>query len=255
MPILEVEGAVKRFSGVTALDRVTLRAEKGETLGIIGPNGAGKTTLFNVISGVYHPEEGRVLFRGEDVTGLRPDEICSRGLGRTFQIVQPFSHLTVLDNVAAGCLFGMKREEKAHSLKAARQIAKEFLSFGRLEGREQRLAGELNLSERKRLEMVRALATGSDVILLDEVMAGLTPPEAQEMIVTIKEFRERLHITILLIEHNVRLVVGLSHRIVVLDYGEVIASGRPEQVVQDPAVIKAYLGEHWVQRHCLSSMA
>jgi branched-chain amino acid transport system ATP-binding protein len=249
MPILKVDGALKRFSGVTALDRVFLQVEEEESVGIIGPNGAGKTTLFNVISGVHRPDEGRVLFRGEDVTGLRPDQICARGLGRTFQIVQPFSHLSVLDNVAAGCLFGMKREGKVRSLKAARQKAKEFLSFGRLEGREERPAEELTLSERKRLEMIRALATRSDVILLDEVMAGLTPTEAEEMVATIKEFRERLHLTILLIEHNVRLVTSLSHRIVVLDYGEVIAEGRPDEIVKNPAVIKAYLGEHWVKRH------
>ncbi len=252
MQVLAIEGAVKRFGGVTALHKVTLQVEKEETLGIIGPNGAGKTTLFNVLSGVYRPEEGHVLLRGEDVTGLRPDEICSRGLGRTFQIVQPFSHLTVLDNVAAACLFGRKREGKIQSLKAARQSAKDFLSFGRLEGREQRPAGELTLSERKRLEMIRALATGSDIILLDEVMAGLTPTEAEEMVVTIKEFRKRLHLTILLIEHNVRLVTSLSHRIVVLDYGEVIAGGTPKEVVQNPAVIKAYLGEHWMKRHSIA---
>jgi len=252
MSILEVEGVTKHFSGVTALDGVTLRVEERETVGIIGPNGAGKTTLFNVISGVYRPELGRVLFKGEDITGLRPDQICNRGLGRTFQIVQPFSHLSVLDNIAAGCLFGTNRAGNVGSLKTARKKAREFLSLGRLEGRENRLAGALTLSERKRLEMIRALATDSDVILLDEVMAGLTPTEADEMVGTIKAFRERLHLTILLIEHNVRLVMGLSDRVVVLDYGQVIADAKPQEVIRNPLVIKAYLGDHWAQRHCIA---
>ena len=252
MVVLEVEGVTKHFSGVTALDGVTLRVQQQETVGIIGPNGAGKTTLFNVVSGVCRPEKGRVLFRGKDVTGLRPDQICNRGLGRTFQIVQPFSHLSVLDNVATGCLFGTDGEDKAGSLKVAREKAREFLSLGRLEGRGKVLAGALTLSERKRLEMIRALATGADVILLDEVMAGLTPTEAHEMVNTIKAFRDRLRLTILLIEHNVRLVMGLSDRIVVLDYGQVIAEAMPEEVVRDPVVIKAYLGGRWAQRHCIA---
>ena len=136
------------------------------------------------------------------------------------------------------------------SLKVAREKAKGLLSLGRLEGKENRLAEALTLSERKRLEMIRALATGSDLLLLDEVMAGLTPAETQEMIVIIKEFRQRLGLTILLIEHNVRLVMELSHRIVVLNYGEVIASGNPEAIIRDPVVIKAYLGEKWVKRYC-----
>jgi branched-chain amino acid transport system ATP-binding protein len=248
--LLKVEGVVKQFSGVTALNGIDLHVDQGETLGIIGPNGAGKTTLFNVISGILRPEKGRVIFRGADLVGLMSHEICSKGLGRTFQIVQPFSRLTVLDNVAIGCLFGKKRETEVASLKVAREKAKGLLSLGRLEGKENRLAETLTLSERKRLEMIRALATGSDLLLLDEVMAGLTPAETQEMVGIIKEFRERLGLTLLIIEHNVRLVMGLSHRIVVLNYGEVIASGNPEAIIRDPVVIKAYLGEKWVKRYC-----
>ena len=250
MSLLKVEEIYKHFTGVAALHGVNLHVDQGETLGIIGPNGAGKTTLFNVISGILRPEGGRVIFRGMDLVGLKPHEICSKGLGRTFQIVQPFSRLTVLDNVAVGCLFGKKGETEVASLKVAREKAKGLLSLGRLEGKENRLAEALTLSERKRLEMIRALATGSDLLLLDEVMAGLTPAETQEMIGIIKEFRQRLGLTILLIEHNVRLVMGLSHRIVVLNYGEVIASGNPEAIIRDPVVIKAYLGEKWVKRYC-----
>jgi len=252
MTILEAERVVKRFRGVTALNGLTLKVEQGETVGIIGPNGAGKTTLFNVISGVYRPENGRLTLKGENVTGLRPDEICARGLGRTFQIVQPFAQLSVLDNIATGCLFGMNRKNKPRSLAEARLKAREYLGLGHLEGKGHLLAGSLTLSERKRLEMTRALATGSDVILLDEVMAGLTPSEAEKMASTIREFRESLHLTVLLIEHNVRLVMGLSHRIVVLDYGEMIACGKPEEIASNPDVIKAYLGEEWVRRHYLA---
>jgi branched-chain amino acid transport system ATP-binding protein len=248
--LLKIEGVVKQFSGITALNGIDLHVDQGQTLGIIGPNGAGKTTLFNVISGILRPEKGRVIFRGADLVGLMSHEICSKGLGRTFQIVQPFSRLTVLDNVAAGCLFGMRARTRVSSLKAAREMAAGLLSLGRLDGRENRLAETLTLSERKRLEMIRALATGSDLILLDEVMAGLTPTETQEMVGIIKEFRERLGLTLLIIEHNVRLVMGLSHRIVVLNYGEIIANASPETIIRDPVVIKAYLGEHWAKRHC-----
>jgi branched-chain amino acid transport system ATP-binding protein len=250
MSLLKVEGIYKHFTGIAALHGVNIHVDQGETLGIIGPNGAGKTTLFNVISGILRPERGRVIFRDTDLVGLKPHEICSKGLGRTFQIVQPFSRLTVLDNVAVGCLFGKKGETEVASLKAAREKADGLLSLGRLEGRENRLAETLTLSERKRLEMIRALATGSDLLLLDEVMAGLTPAETQEMIGIIKEFRQQLGLTILLIEHNVRLVMGLSDRIAVLNYGEVIASGDPEAIIRDPVVVKAYLGEKWAKRYC-----
>ncbi len=250
MTFLKVEGVHKFFAGIAALHGVDLDVERGETVGIIGPNGAGKTTLFNVISGNLRPDHGRIIFRGESLTGLKPHEICGRGLGRTFQLVQPFSNLSVLDNVAAGCLFGIKARNRLKGLGSAREKAMEFLHLGRLEGRERRLAGTLTLSERKRLEMIRALATGSDLILLDEVMAGLTPTETDEMVGIIKEFRQRLGLTILLIEHNVRLVMGLSHRVVVLNYGEVIAQGKPEAIIRDPIVVKAYLGESWAKRHC-----
>jgi branched-chain amino acid transport system ATP-binding protein len=250
MTLLEAMGVYKRFTGVLALNGIDLRIEQGETLGIIGPNGAGKTTLFNVISGNLRPERGRIIFRGECLTGLKPHEVCRKGLGRTFQIVQPFSGLTVLDNVAAGCLFGFNRRRRVKGLRSARESARELLHLGRLEAKENRLAGTLTLSERKRLEMIRALATGSDLLLLDEVMAGLTPTETDEMVGIIKEFRQRLGLTILLIEHNVRLVMGLSDRVVVLNYGEVIADGKPEAIIRDPIVVKAYLGESWAKRHC-----
>lgn len=250
MSLLRIEGVVKRFGGLVALNRVDLRAERGEIVGIIGPNGAGKTTLFNVISGAERPNEGKIVFKEADLVGLKPHECCKRGIGRTFQIVQPFSRLTVLDNVAAGWLFGRKGGTGHNSLAAARRAVAGLLPLGRLEGLEQRPAGTLTLSQRKHLEMVRALATGPELLLLDEVMAGLTPSETEEMARVIREFHESLGLTILIIEHNIRLVLGLSHRIVALNYGEVITEGTPATVVQHPTVIKAYLGERWSRRHC-----
>lgn len=249
MSLLRIERVVKRFGGLLALNHVSFQVDRGEILGIIGPNGAGKTTLFNVISGVDRPNKGKIIFRDADLVGLKPYEICNKGIARTFQIVQPFSRLTVLDNVAAGWLFGMKGETKHSSLGAARRAVAELLPLGRLAGLEHRLADTLTLSQRKRLEMVRALATGPDLLLLDEVMAGLTPSETEEMAGVIREFHQRLGLTILIIEHNIRLVLGLSHRIIVLNYGEVIAEGPPETVIQAPIVVKAYLGERWAKRY------
>ncbi|MGH2371977.1 MAG: ABC transporter ATP-binding protein [bacterium] len=244
MPLLEVLGASKSFGGVQALRGVTLSVEGGDIFGLIGPNGAGKTTLFNVISGIYRPDEGRVRFAGNDLVGLHPHQVCRGGIARTFQIVQPFAEMSVLDNVAAGALFG--RQGGAHrSLDDARALAHRLLPLGKLDGKGPRPAGALTLSERKRLEMVRGLATGPRLLLLDEVMAGLTPAEAAEMIGIIRTVRGEFDLTILLIEHNVRLVIELANRVAVLNYGTIIAEGRPQEVVANSEVIKAYLGERW----------
>ncbi len=244
MPILEVLDVSKSFGGVRALQQVTLRIEQGDIFGLIGPNGAGKTTLFNVISGIYRPDSGRVRFDGTDLVGLQPYQVCRGGIARTFQIVQPFAGMSVLDNVAAGVLFG-RRDQGRRSLEESRKMARHLLPYGRLDGKEDRPAGTLTLSERKRLEMVRGLATGPRLLLLDEVLAGLTSVEADEMIRVIRMIRQEFDLTIVIIEHNVRLVVKLADRVAVLNYGVVIAEGRPEGVVTNTDVVKAYLGERW----------
>jgi len=242
MPLLEVIDVSKRFGGVQALKRVTLEVKRGEIFGLIGPNGAGKTTLFNVISGIYRPDAGRIRFDRAELIGLQPHQICRRGIARTFQIVQPFAGMSALDNVTAGILFG-RHDGARPSLREGRKAAQRLLAFGKLEGKGDRPASTLTLSERKRLEMVRGLATSPQLLLLDEVMAGLNAAETEDMVRLIKVFREEFDLTILLIEHNVRLVSKLANRLAVLNYGVVIATGQPEEVVRDPEVIKAYIGE------------
>ena len=240
MPLLEVVRLSKTFNSLRVLEGVSLSVERGETFGLIGPNGAGKTTMFNVISGFLRPDEGQVRFHGDDLVGLPPHQICRKGVARTFQLVQPFSDMTVLDNVAAACLFGKQRFA---SIQNARRRARHLLELIKLEARAVEPAGSLTLSERKRLEISRALATGGELLLLDEVMAGLTPAESQEMGAIIRQMQAELGLTVLIIEHNVRLVTGLSHRMAVLNHGCIIAQGAPAEVVRVPNVIKAYLGE------------
>jgi branched-chain amino acid transport system ATP-binding protein len=241
--LLEVHGVARRFGGVQALQDVSLEVEAGQLVGLIGPNGAGKTTLFNVISGLIRPDTGRVRFGGRDLAGLPPHAVCHAGIARTFQIVQPFSRLTVLENVAAGHLFGRQGRSGRGSRAEAEARAGELLGYGRLEAKATHPAGTLTLSERKRLEMVRALATGPDLLLLDEVLAGLTAQETDEMTAIVRRLRRELGLAVLLIEHNVRAVLALSERVVVLNHGTVIAQGEPAAVARDPAVVAAYLGD------------
>ncbi len=236
--LLSVQGVTKRFGGLQALTRVTFDLPQGQILGLIGPNGAGKTTLFNVINGVYAPEEGRVIFRGEDITGLKPYEVARRGLARSHQVVRPLNQLTVRENVMVGACFGREN----HSLSNAAAIADEILELVGLKERADQLAGSLNIAQKKRLEMARALAARPYLLLLDEVLAGLNPSEVEAMLTTIRTIREQ-GITIIMIEHIMHAIMKISERIIVLDYGEQIAEGTPQEISNNPRVIEAYLGD------------
>ena len=236
--ILQVLGVGKHFGGLQALSKITIDLPEGQILGLIGPNGAGKTTLFNVINGVFRPEEGRVVFRGQDVTGWRTYRLAHLGMARTHQIVQPLNDLTVYENAMVGACYGREH----HGLAAAGHIADEVLDFVGLGPRRSQLAGSLNVAQKKRLELARALASRPILLLLDEVLAGLNPAEISSMIQTIAEIR-RLGVTIIMIEHVMHAVMSVSDRIVVLDYGLQIAEGTPEEISRHPQVIEAYLGD------------
>ncbi len=237
MSLLQVKNISKSFRGLRAVREASFELPEGDINGLIGPNGAGKTTIFNIIAGVYPPDAGEILFQGKPIQGLRPDQVCNAGIGRTFQIVKPFAGLSVLDNVIVGAL------QRERSVAGARTYACSILEKLNLIQKRDLPASSLTLPDRKRLEVARALATRPRLLLLDEVMAGLRPTECDLMVQVFRELNRADGLTILLIEHVMRAVMALAKHIGVLHHGEVIARGTPEEVVRDPAVLECYLGE------------
>ena len=235
--MLEVRNLSKSFRGLRAVHEVSFEVPEGDINGLIGPNGAGKTTIFNMAAGVYAPDSGRILFNQKEIQGLRPDQVCAAGIGRTFQIVKPFAGLSVLDNVIVGALHRTK------GVGEARAFSQTILEKLGLAPKRDLPASSLTLPDRKRLEVARALATRPRLLLLDEVMAGLRPTECDQMVQVFREINRADGLTILLIEHVMRAVMALAKHIGVLHHGELIARGTPEQVVRDPAVLECYLGE------------
>lgn len=238
--LLECRQVRMAFGGVLALNHTDLSVYRGEILGLVGPNGSGKTTLINVISGQYRPTGGQIRFQGADVTGARPNHLAHLGIARTYQIPRPFHSFTVLDNVAMAWMFG----RRGHSREEARRRAHETLAFVGLAEKGHLAVDQLTLHERKFLELARALALEPQLLLLDEVLAGLNPAEVEMGLELIRQLH-RQGITLVFVEHNVGAVARLSHRLAVLNYGETIAVGPPEAVLQDPAVVAAYLGEEY----------
>lgn len=239
-PLLSVHGLSKSFRGLKAVADVSFDVPEGAIFALIGPNGAGKTTLFNLIAGVFPPDEGRITLGGKPLTGLRPDQICHAGVGRTFQIVRPFHALTVEENVAVGAL------RWTDDLAEARHYAHEVLKLVDLDGKRFARPASITLPDRKRLEVARALATKPRLLLLDEVMAGLRPTETDQMVAVFRQLNAATGITILLIEHVMRAVMALSQEICVLHHGELISRGAPQDVVRDRRVLECYLGEEKV---------
>jgi branched-chain amino acid transport system ATP-binding protein len=236
MSLLQIQGVSKHFGGLAALTEVSYEVNPGEIMGLIGPNGAGKTTLFNVVNGFYPPTHGEVFFKGVNVSRMKPHQICSLGMARTFQVVKPLQRMTTLDNVVASAFL------RAKSKAEAKEMALEHLQFTGLHEDRNVVSKGLPLGKRKKLEITRALATQPEMLLLDESFAGLNPSEQNELVEIIRKVKER-GITIMVIEHHMKVIMSISDRIVVLNYGEKIAEGSPKEIGSNPLVIEAYLGE------------
>jgi branched-chain amino acid transport system ATP-binding protein len=241
--LLTLDNVSRRFGGLSAVDGVSFSIDKGEIVGLIGPNGAGKTTLINLITGVHPATAGRVHFENNDITRARPYQIARLGLARTFQIVQPFPKMTVVDNVAAGALFC----GHAGSVREAQDIAREHLAFTGLADVAEQPATSLTLARRKRLELAKSLAMRPRLLMLDEVNAGLNQTEVDDALAIIRRIAEQ-GVTIIVIEHLMKVVLSISHRLVVLHHGQLIAQGAPREVVKDQRVIEAYLGAKYATR-------
>jgi branched-chain amino acid transport system ATP-binding protein len=236
MSLLDVKKVSRFFGGLSALTNVSFEVNKGDIVGLIGPNGAGKTTLFNVVNGFYRPSKGEVFFRDRTISGLKPHQICQQGIARTFQVVKPLQRMSVFDNVLASAFL------RTASRVEAAELALNILQFTGLSEERNTISRGLPLGMRKRLEIARALATQPELLLLDESFAGLNPTELNESIQIIRKIREK-GITIMIIEHHMKVIMSLSDRIVVLNYGEKIAEGTPQEIRHNPLVVEAYLGE------------
>ncbi len=239
--LLEVEHLTKRFGGLVAVNEVSLQVNPGEIVGLIGPNGAGKTTLLNVIAGVYRPAGGHVRFKGKDITGHSPESLCRRGLARTFQISQPFPKMTALENVLVAAVFG--RRGRPDDPRRAAEAQLRFVEFSMPTSTPAR---SLNTVQLKRIDLARALASGPELLLLDEIAAGLTPAELSDLMGLIQRIRAERGVTIVVVEHVMRMIMGICDRIAVLQYGQKIADGPRDEIAQDAKVVEAYLGEKYL---------
>ncbi len=238
-PLLRVQGLSKRFGGLKAVNEVSFDLQQGEILGLLGPNGAGKTTAFNLIAGFHRADQGRILFEGADVLGMAPSDICRAGIARTFQLSRPFGGLSAVENVMVGAFARLKSTTKS------RDLAMELLDFLNMSDRCTADANDLTAFDKRKIELGRALATQPRLLLMDEVVAGATPSEAAEMVALVRRVRDR-GITVLIVEHVMKVIMGLSDRVIVMDQGCLIANGEPQTVVKDPRVLTAYFGEGYV---------